>query len=184
MSTDAKPAPDAAGVSAAELRDPVPTPAGTEPAGGAPIRLSADEAEIVLAELAPIEAAATDPGRRDAFAALRVAVELGELDDAAAAMLDPLLELALQTGRIRAIHGPGGEQAGLRLYRRLPAGTALRRTAEEVSEALSALEGRELEAVTLSALGPAAYSVSLSAGGLDLTIRLDRQGARVASVAT
>lgn len=147
------------------------------------IRLSADEAEIVLAELAPIEAAATDPGRRDAFATLREVVERGELDDAAAATLDPLLELALQTGRIRAIHGPAGEQAALRLYRRLPSGTALRQTAEEVSEALVALRGRELEAVSLSALGPAAYSISLSAGGVELTIRLDRQGARVASVA-
>jgi hypothetical protein len=146
------------------------------------IRLSADEAEVVLAELAPIVAAATDPARHEAFAALRDSVEHGELDETAAATLDPLLELALQTGRIRAIHGPGGEQAALRLYRRLPSGTALRQTAQEVSEALGALRGRELEAVSLSALGPSAYSVSLSAGGVELTIRLDRQGARLASV--
>jgi hypothetical protein len=146
------------------------------------IRLSADEAEVVLAELEPIVAAATDPARREAFAALRDSAERAELDATAAATLDPLLELALQTGRIRAIHGPGGEQAALRLYRRLPSGTALRQTAQEVSEALGALRGRELEAVSLSALGPSAYSVSLSAGGVELTIRLDRQGARLASV--
>ena len=146
------------------------------------IRLSSDETEVVLAELAPIVAAATDPARREAFAALHEAAASGELDEEAGATLDPLLELALQTGRIRAIHGPGGEQAALRLYRRLPSGTALRQSADEVSEALSALRGRELESVSLSALGPSAYSVSLSAGGLELTIRLDRQGARLASV--
>lgn len=146
------------------------------------IRLSAEEVEIVLAELAPVAAAATDPSRRAAFATVRAAAERGELDDASTSTLDPLLELALQTGRIRAIHGPAGEQAALRLYRRLPSGQAIRQTAEEVTAALSALEGRELDKVSLSALGPSTYSVTLSASGVELTIRLDRQGARIASV--
>ena len=73
--------------------------------------------------------------------------------------LERILELGLQTGRIRALYGPGGEQAALRLYRRLPSGTALRQSADEVSEALSALRGRELESVSLSALGPSARRV-------------------------
>ncbi len=147
------------------------------------VRVSGDEAEVVLAELVTVEQAATLPKRREAFAALRTAVEDGQLDPDHVETLEPMLELALQTGRIRALHGPGGEQAALRLYRRLPSGTELRRTAVEVTEALAALQGRELETVSIDAVGPAAYSVSLSAGGLALTIRLDRQGARVASVA-
>ncbi|MFN8223410.1 MAG: hypothetical protein U0R50_09240 [Gaiellales bacterium] len=146
------------------------------------ILLTADEAELILAELEPVEAAVTDPGRSAAFAALRAAVELGDLDGAAIETLDPLLELALQTGRVRAIHGPGGEQTALQLYRRLPSGVSLRQTAAEVTEALGVLEGRELERISLSAHGPAAFSLSLNAGGVELTLRLDRQGARVASV--
>jgi hypothetical protein len=147
------------------------------------VRGTTGEAEVVLAEIAVVEHAATDPERRSAYAALREAVELGSLDADRVRTLEPLLELALQTGRIRALHGPGGEQSALRLYRRPPSGVELRRTALEVTEALAALQGRELETVSLDAVGPAAYSVSLSAGGLALTIRLDRQGARVASVA-
>jgi hypothetical protein len=147
------------------------------------IRVSSDEAEVVLAELGTVLQAATLPKRREAFAALRSAVEAGELDDDHVQTLEPLLELALQTGRIRALHGPAGEQAALRLYRRLPCGAELRRTAHEVTEALASLQGRELETLSIDAVGPAAYSLSLSAGGLALTIRLDRQGARVASVA-
>jgi hypothetical protein len=147
------------------------------------VRVSADEAEVVLAELVAVEAAATVPARREAFAALRQAVEAGSLDEAHVQTLEPVIELALQTGRIRAIHGPGGEQAALRLYRRLPCGAELRRSAQEVTKALVALQGRDLESLSLDAVGPAAFSISVNAGGMALTIRLDRQGARLASVA-
>ena len=43
--------------------------------------------------------------------------------------LERVLELGLQAGRIRAVYGPGGEQAALRLFRRLPAGAELAETA-------------------------------------------------------
>ena len=55
--------------------------------------------------------------------------------------LEPILELALQAGRIRAIYGPPGETAALRLYRKLPRGVALQQSAREVSEALGSLAG-------------------------------------------
>ena len=50
--------------------------------------------------------------------------------------LEPILELALQAGRIRAVYGPPGEQAALRLYRKLPRGAALQQSARDVSDAL------------------------------------------------
>jgi hypothetical protein len=51
-----------------------------------------------------------------------------------------------------------------------------------VTQALAALEGTTLERVALQAVGPAAFVLSLSAGGTELSIRLDRQGARLTSV--
>jgi hypothetical protein len=36
--------------------------------------------------------------------------------------------------------------------------------------------------VELTAVGPGAFSLSIAAGELELSLRLDRQGARVASV--
>ena len=92
------------------------------------------------------------------------------------------MTIALQSGRIRALYGPGGEQALLRLYRKLPAGVELAQSAAAVGEALSGLQGRTLESVTLSAVGPGAFSLSITAGGVQLKIHLDRQGARLASV--
>lgn len=96
--------------------------------------------------------------------------------------LEPILELALQAGRIRAVYGPPGEQAALRLYRKLPRGAALQHSAREVSEALGSLQGHRLEGATLTAVGPGAYTLSIATDEGRLAVRLDRQGARITSV--
>jgi hypothetical protein len=96
--------------------------------------------------------------------------------------LERILELGLQTGRIRALYGPGGEQAALRLYRRLPHGTEVAETIEAVNEALRSLAGRELESIQLRAVGPGAFALAVQAGGAELGIHVDRQGARLSSV--
>ena len=95
-----------------------------------------------------------------------------------------LVTLALQSGRARALYGPGGEQALLRLYRRLPGGTEARESAAAVSEALAQLNGKPLERAALTAVGPGSHSLALEAGGLRLLVHLDRNGARLASVET
>jgi hypothetical protein len=96
--------------------------------------------------------------------------------------LERVLELGLQTGRIRALYGPGGEQAALRLYRKLPHGTETAATVEAVNQALRALAGRELESIQVRAVGPGAFALTVQAGSAELSVHLDRQGARVSSV--
>jgi hypothetical protein len=96
--------------------------------------------------------------------------------------LERILELGLQSGRIRALYGPGGEQAALRLYRRLPRGGELDESAREVSAALRSLEGLPLRSIELRAVGPGAFALSLAAGELELDVRLGREGARLSSL--
>jgi hypothetical protein len=146
------------------------------------IALSAAEQEIALAETRAVLAAAARPAYREELEALESAVGAGELDAGHADSLERIVELALQTGRIRALYGPPGEQAALRLYRRLPRGAALAASAREVSEALGSLQGRTLEGASLTAVGPGSYTLSLSAGEARLSVRLDRQGARLTTV--
>lgn len=145
------------------------------------LTISGEAREIARAEAQAVLALVQDGTRRDRLASLIAATEEGELDADEAEALEELLELGLQTGRMRALYGPGGEQAALQTYRRLPAGAALTRTAREVTTALAALAGRELEQVSLQAVGPGAYTLNLTAGGRELAVRLDRTGARLAS---
>lgn len=146
------------------------------------IVLSADEQEIALAETRAVLDAAVRPEYRKELALLETAIGQGRLEPEHAGTLERIVELALQAGRIRAVYGPPGEQAALRLYRRLPRGAALTESAREVSAALGSLQGRTLEGASLTAVGPGSYTLSLSAGEARLSVRLDRQGARLTSV--
>ena len=114
--------------------------------------------------------------------ALATSVEEGELAGDEAAELERVLELGLQAGRIRAVYGPGGEQAALRLFRRLPAGAELAETARSVSAALAALNGRTLESFQIEAIGPGMYRIALVADGAEVAVRLDRSGVQLASI--
>jgi hypothetical protein len=129
-----------------------------------------------------VRALASGEDYRERLADLVAAIDEGEVQGEDAQTLEELLELGLQSGRIRAHYGPGGEQAALSLYRRLPRGAELAESAREVTAALRALEGRELGSVQLTAVGPGAFSLAIAAGEVEVSLRLDRQGARVSSV--
>jgi hypothetical protein len=146
------------------------------------IKLSEPERELALAETQAVLAAATSEEYRDELSELEAAIVTGLLDEENALTLEPIVELALQAGRIRAVYGPPGETAALRLYRKLPRGRALQQSAREVSEALTSLQGQLLEGATLTAVGPGAYTLSLATAEGRLSVKLDRQGARISSV--
>ena len=146
------------------------------------LALEGEEREVALAEVDAVRAAVQDGDYRERLDALRESIDDAAVEPADAAELERLVTLALQSGRIRALYGPGGEQAVLRLYRKLPGGVELARSAAAVGEALSGLQGRALESVSLTAVGPGAFSLTVAAGGVQLKVHLDRQGARLASV--
>jgi hypothetical protein len=147
-----------------------------------PVRLGGEAAEVALAEAQAVLALVHDDERRGRLADLIAAVGDGGVDGTDADALQEVLELGLQTGRVRAIYGPAGEQAALKVYRQLPGGRELGKSTQEVTEALASLEGKQLETVRIQATGPAAFLVTLVVDGLEVSVRLDRQGARLNSI--
>ena len=146
------------------------------------VTLKGEARDVALGEAQAVLAMVQDDVRRGRLAGLVAAIGEGEVADEEAAALEELLELALQTGRVRALYGPGGESAVLKVYRSLPRGRGLARSAGEVTDALAALKGQTLDSVAIQAVGPGAYVLSIHAGDLELAVRLDRQGARLASL--
>ena len=146
------------------------------------LALSGEAQDVALAEAQAVLAMAKDEDYRARLASLQAAATEGEVDGEDAETLQELLEIGLQSGRLRALYGPGGEKAALGTHRRLPNGAALAESAREVSAALSALAGRELRSISLDATGPGTFSLSIAAGAAELTVRLDKQGVRLASV--
>ena len=146
------------------------------------LRLEGEAAEVALSEAQAVLSMVRDEERRGRLADLIAAVTEGEVGDEDAEALTELLELGLQTGRLRAVYGPGGEQAALRVFRRLPRGKELGDSAREVTGALASLVGKPLESVQIQATSPGAFLLTLAAEGIELSVRLDRQGARLTSV--
>jgi flagellar basal body rod protein FlgC len=146
------------------------------------VALHGEAQEVALAEAQAVLAMARDDEYRARLASLQAAATEGEVDGEDAETLQELLEVGLQSGRLRALYGPGGERAALAAYRRLPNGAAVAESAKDVSEALRALAGQELRSVSLEANGPGTFTLSLAAGSAEITVRLDRQGARLHSV--
>jgi hypothetical protein len=146
--------------------------------------LKGEAREVALAEAQTVLSMAKDETMRSRLAELVSAVDDGEVGGDSAELLESVLELGLQTGRIRAYYGPGGEQAALSTLRKLPRGRARSDSAREVSSALKALEGAQIDAVKITAVAPGAFTLSIEAGGVEASVRLDGNGARLTSLAT
>ena len=131
-----------------------------------------------------MQSLARDETMRLRLAELVAAVDDGGVDGDSAELLESALELGLQTGRIRAYYGPGGEQAALSTLRKLPRGRVRSESTREVSAALKALNGAQIDAVKITAVAPGAFTVSIEAGGVEASVRLDGTGARLTSLAT
>jgi hypothetical protein len=145
-------------------------------------RVTGEAAEVARAEAQAVLAMVVDEGRRLRLADVVAAIDDGEVEGAEADALAELLELGLSTGRVRQVYGPEGEQAALGLFRRLPLGKELAETTRELNEALKALEGRTIEKISVSAVGPGEYGVTVSTEDFEIALRLGKAGARVASI--
>jgi hypothetical protein len=142
------------------------------------------ELEVALGEVNAVLAAVPGGEYRERLELLRDELAGDGLGPESAGELDRLIEIALQSGRLRAVYGPGGEAAATRLYRRLPSGRAATASAREVAEVLRSLSGQTLDDVVLTVTGPGAFGLSLTVGGREIAVRLDRQGVRLHSVGT
>jgi hypothetical protein len=148
------------------------------------VALKGEAREVALAEAQTVHSLARDDTMRSRLAELVAAVDEGDVGGDSAELLESVLELGLQTGRIRAYYGPGGEQAALATLRKLPRGRVRSDSAREVSKALAALSGSTIDAVKIAAVAPGAFTLSIEAGGVQASVRLDGNGARLTSLAT
>src|SRR2546422_3385625 len=128
--------------------------------------LKGEAREVALAEAQSVLAMARDEEMRARLGELVAAAEGGAVDGGAAELLESVLELGLQAGRIRAYYGPGGEQAALSTLRRLPRGRLRGESAADVTRALATLSGTTLDAVRINAVAPGAFTLSIEAGGV------------------
>jgi hypothetical protein len=147
------------------------------------LKLSAVEQELLDAEIRAFRASLPDPTARERYEELAAMVDEGSVAAERLDQLTTILEIGLQTGRLRRVYGPDGEMALGRIYQRTPRGAAASTEAAAVTRALGALAGQEIDEVRVTALGPGSYSIVIDTRRCQVTVRLDRAGVRVDSVA-
>jgi hypothetical protein len=161
-------------------RDGAPSTVESSPAV---LRLSAAEQELLAPEVRAFAAIHPDQAGRRRYETLANAIESGQLPRESLDDLARVLEIGLQSGRVRRVYGADGEMALGRIYQRTPRGAEATNAAAAVTRALEALRGQVIDEIRVTALGPGAYSILLDTQQCQITVRLDRSGVRVDSVA-
>ena len=156
-------------------------PAATEIAAGA-LAIDPVQREVLLEELATLVVSLRDAGTRAPWEELAMAVDEGVVGENLLGRLEQVLEMTLQTGRVRRVHGAESEQALLRLFHQTPRGAASRRATEAVNRTLATLAGQTLETMLFTSQGPGVYRLGLETGHVKLTLQIDRHGVTVESL--
>lgn len=133
------------------------------------------EIEVFLTRLEDAEA----KGR---YAQLLESVKTGQVPERLLGDLERLLEIGLETGRIRKIYGPHGEQVFIKLYGRTPRGSGILKLVEEVNEAFKALVGHVIDEIAFSPKGPGSYRLVIDTDRCRVTVGIDRDGIKAEGV--
>lgn len=147
------------------------------------LRLSATEQELLGPEVRAFASIHPEQSGKRRYEALAEAIESGAVPEEHLDELARVLEIGLQSGRVRRVYGADGEVGLGRIYQRTPRGSEASAAAAAVTKALAALQGQVIDEVRVTALGPGAYSILLDTRQCQITVRLDRSGVRVDSVA-
>lgn len=159
------------------------TTAGTEPDGPPPaLTLDEDERELVTLELGMLLPALTGE-RAERYAALRDAVEVGEVPGDLTGVLASLVELTLQTARARQLYRAEGEKILTDLLRRTPRGKELGQQLADVNAALKALNGKVVEGVSVRMRTIGHFTVTVATDEVTLTLAVRPDSVNVDSVA-
>jgi hypothetical protein len=133
------------------------------------LELEPAERELLAEEAAAFRDGLKDPQARVRYAALLAGVQDGRVAEPLLPLLEGLLELGLESGRLRRRYTAEGEQALLRVFQRTPRGRAMRATVAETNRALEAR-------------GPGAYRLALRTDRGSLTLGVGRRGVTVESL--
>ena len=96
--------------------------------------------------------------------------------------LEQILEMTLQTGRVRRVHGAESEQSLLRLFHQTSRGSASRRATEAVNRTLATLAGQTIATMLFTSQGHGVYRLGLETDRVKLTLEIDRHGVTVESL--
>ena len=152
------------------------------PGTGESIKLDTLQRDVLIPQIQAFLDATTDPQAREVYLTLKTAIESLEVPPDLQLRLGAIVEVALTSGRIRRLFGPGAELSLNALFLKTPRGREVAQSLAELNKALASLKGQTVEQITSSQRSPGAYSLTVKTSGCQIVIRFEQAGVRVESL--
>ncbi len=152
---------------------------GDQPKAGESITLDSLQRDILVPQIQAVLEATADPNARDVYLALKSAIESLEVPADLQLRLGAIVEVALTSGRVRRLFGPGAELSLNALFMKTPRGREVASSLTELNKALATLKGDTVEQITATQRSPGAYALTLKTSGCQLVISFEQAGVRV-----
>ena len=140
------------------------------------MKIGPDDREVLTAEATALASALPPGDERDSYLQLAGVAERGEVPEDWDARVGEVAALALDTGRVRSVHGPAGVHTMLALWKASPQGRMASGPLEDLNFALEAFRDLPVRSLRVSATGPGSYSMSIAAGDVEMRLAIDRSG--------
>jgi hypothetical protein len=153
-----------------------------ERADDSTLELNDLEVALIAPHVAKMMDAAADAASRHRYEELATAIADRRLRPEHQGTVAALIELLINSGRLRSQNGPTAEAVARGLYRRTGPGKTAAASAAALSAALAKLKDQRIEDVSVSLRGPGSYAMSLATNDFQLVIRIDPSGCRIESL--
>lgn len=145
-------------------------------------RLDEQDRELLLEELDGFTASLPDEDSKIPYLALRRDIEAGQVSAENIPRLENILELTLQSGRVRRRQSAVAEKRLLRLFNGTPRGAAVKQAVAETNEALASLKGQVLDTVSFAPGTPGTYRLLIDTEACRVDLEITRGGVTVKGV--
>ena len=125
-----------------------------QPKPGESITLDSLQHDILIPQIQAFLDATNDPQAREVYQTLKTAIESLEVPADLQLRLGAIVEVALTSGRVRRLFGPGAELSLNALFLKTPRGREVAKSLAELNKALATLKGQVDRADHINAKKP------------------------------
>lgn len=146
------------------------------------LQLEAPEQELLLQEVSSLIQWVHQPEQRVRYKALQKALLEGQIPPDLQEILASILEMGLESGRIRRVYRAEGERLLAGLYRRTPRGKQLQQNLHQVNQALAILKDRKITSLRFDMRTFGTYTLRVESDECEVTLVIHREGVEVESL--
>ena len=138
--------------------------------------------DLLVPQIQAFLDATEDSAARELYSKLREAVERQEVPPELTGRLGTIIEVALSSGRVRRLFGPGAELSLNALFKSTPRGKELGAAIDSLNSALRQLNGQNIEGVSATLRAPGVYALTIKTSGCQMTLKFAPDEIRIESL--